>query len=88
MNTVSSDGRLQIRANDMKDCVDIQEKLKSMGVEVAEHKENNSKKKFFFLIFWKKQIIFFLNSNYLGVHNLDWKEGNLQIEEKRLDVIF
>lgn len=49
MNTVSTDGRLQIRANDIKDCMDIQEKLKSMGVEVVEHKENNSKKKFLFI---------------------------------------
>lgn len=84
MNTISSEGRIKIRATDDSDSIQITDKLKTLGLEVIPHQEKNNKAKYslLFLI----EFIFKYKSNFLYVNNLDWKEGNLQIEEKRLHV--
>lgn len=89
MNTIASDGRVKIRVNDIADSKEITEKLKSMGLEVMPHEEKTAKPKTFylFLIFILKTKISHKSGNYLYMNNLDWKEGNLQIEERRLNVI-
>ena len=45
MNTVSSEGRIKIRATDNSDSVQITDKLKSMGLELMPHQEKNNKTK-------------------------------------------
>lgn len=49
MNTIASDGRVKIRANDIADSKEITEKLKSMGLEVTPHKEKTAKPKTYYL---------------------------------------
>jgi len=45
MNTISPEGRIKIRANDIASSKDITDKLKSMGLEVLPHQEKTSKPK-------------------------------------------
>ena len=54
MNTIASDGRVLIRANDIADSKEITEKLRSMGLEVTPHEEKTAK---------PKTYVFFINFN-------------------------
>ena len=83
MNTISSEGRIKIRANDIAAPEEIKQKLKDMGLEVTQHQEKTSKPMFKH----NNNILFYcFQSSSIYGNNVDWKDSNLQIEERRLHV--
>ena len=62
MNTIASNGRVKIRANDIADSKEITEKLKSMGLEVTPHEEKTAKPKTFYLFFLIVKLKYFIKA--------------------------